>query len=73
MKLVIGVPKSDHNRPLCVRYNVPHGPALIRNFIYKFICRTNESQNMVLCAINRSTCQYESPLRKKWKSLLYTQ
>ena len=73
MKLMIGLPKSDHNRPLCVRYNVPHGPALIRNFIYKFICRTNESQNMVLCAINRSDCQYESPLRKKWKSLLYTQ
>ena len=72
MKLMIGLPKSDHNRPLCVRYNVPHGPALIRNFIYKFICRTNESQNMVLCAINKSVCQFQSPLRKKWKSLLYT-
>ena len=72
MKLMIGVPKSDHNRPLCVKYNVPHGPALIRNFIYKFICRTNESQNMVLCAINKSGCQYHSPTNKKWKSLLYT-
>ena len=27
IKLMIGLPKSDHNRPLCVKYNIPHGPA----------------------------------------------
>ena len=72
MKLMIGLSKSEHNRPLCVRYGIPHGPALLRKLIYKFMCRLNESQNLILCVFNNSACQYESPLRKKWKSLLYT-
>ena len=28
MKLFIGLPKREHNRPQCVQYNIPHGPAL---------------------------------------------
>ena len=72
MKLFIGLPKREHNRPLCVKYDIPHGPALVRNLIYRFMCRLEESQNMLLCVINKSDCIYESPLRKKWKSLLYT-
>ena len=71
MKLFIGFRKYDHNRPLCVKYNIPHGPALVRNLIYRFMCRLQESHNLVLCALNNSDCQYESPLRKKWISLLY--
>ena len=72
MKLFIGFTKSEHNRPLCVKYNIPHGPALIRNFINRFICRLKESQNKLICAINNSDCSIESPLRKKWFSLLHT-
>ena len=71
MKLFIGLPKRVHNRPLCVTYNIPHGPALIRNFIFKFICRLYSSQNILLHVIARSDCLYESPIRKKWRSLLY--
>ena len=71
MKLFIGLPKREHNRPQCVQYNIPHGPALIRNFIYKFICRLYNSQNKLLYIIARSDCLYESQIRKKWRSLLY--
>ena len=71
MKLFIGFRKYDHNRPLCVKYNIPHGPALVRNLIYRFMCRLQESHNLLLCVLNNSDCQYESPLRKKWISLLY--
>ena len=71
MKLFIGLPKREHNRPQCVQYNIPHGPALIRNFIYKFICRLYSSQNNLLYVIARSDCLYESQIRKKWRSLLY--
>ena len=71
MKLFIGLPKWEHNRPQCVQYNIPHGPALIRNFIYKFICRLYNSQNKLLYVIARSDCLYESQIRKKWRSLLY--
>ena len=73
MKLFIGLPKWEHSRPLCVAQDIPYGPALMRNFIYSFICRLNESQNMIIGAINNSDCRYNSPLRKKWNSLLYTQ
>ena len=71
MKLLIGLPKREHNRPVCVSYDIPYGPALLRNLIYRFICRLQESQNMILYTINKSDCQYDSLLRKKWRSLLY--
>ena len=38
MKLFIGLPKREHNRPICVYNEIPYGPAQIRNYIYKFIC-----------------------------------
>ena len=72
MKLFIGLPKREHNRPLCVALDIPYGPALMRNYIYKFICRLDSSENSLLLSINSSDCKYESHLRKKWKSLLYT-
>ena len=71
MKLFIGLPKREHNRPQCVQYNIPHGPALLRNFIYKFICRLYNSQNKILFVIARSDCLQESLIRKKWRTLLY--
>ena len=73
MKLFIGLYKTEHNRPLCVKYDIPHGPALLRNLIYRFICRLMESQNNLLCVINNSDCRLECPLRKKWFSLLHTE
>ena len=72
MKLFIGLPKWEHNRPQCVQHNIPHGPALLRNFIYKFIKRLYGSENKLLYEIARSDCFYESQIRKKWRSLLYT-
>ena len=71
MKLFIGLPKREHNRPLCVTHRIPYGPALIRNYIYKFICRLDRSENKILYTINNSDCKYESHIRNKWKSLLY--
>ena len=69
----MGLPKWEHNRPLCVAQDIPYGPALMRNYIYRFTCRLNESQNMIIGAINNSDCRYNSSLRKRWNSLLYTQ
>ena len=73
MKLFIGLSRRDHNRPQCLQYNILHGPALICNFIYKFICRLFKSQNKILYILARSDCLYESQIRKKWRSLLYGQ
>ena len=71
MKLFIGLPKREHNRPLCVTHRIPYGPALMRNYIYKFLCRLDRSENKILYTINNSDCKYESHIRKKWRSLLY--
>ena len=51
IKLFIGHPKWEHNRPICVHHNIPYGPALIRNYIYRFICRLNESQNVLIVEV----------------------
>ena len=71
MKLFMGLPKWEHNRPLCVEHDITYGPALMRNYIYSFICRLNESQNIIIGAVNNSDCRYDSPLQKRWKTLLY--
>ena len=39
LKISIGVSKCEHTRPICATLNVKYCPALIRNFIYKFISR----------------------------------
>ena len=71
MKLFIGLPKREHNRPLCVNHEIPYGPALMRNYVFKFMCRLERSENSILRTINNSDCKYESNIRNKWKELLY--
>ena len=71
MKLFLGLPKREHNRPLCVLHEIPYGPALMGNLIFKFTRRLDNSENSILYTLNNSDCKYESPIRNKWKSLLY--
>ena len=71
MKLFLGLPKREHNRPLCVLHEIPYGSALMRNLIFKFTRRLDNSENNILYTLNNSDCKYESPMRIKWKSLLY--
>ena len=68
MKLFIGLPKWEHNRPICVEHDIPHGPALMRNYIYKFICRLDESPNIIINALNNSDCKYSSPHERGGKT-----
>ena len=39
LKMFIGVSKCEHTRPICATLNVKYCPALIRNFINKFMYR----------------------------------
>ena len=45
LKIFIGVSKREHTRPICVHLNIKYCPALIRNYIYKFMCRLLKSKN----------------------------
>ena len=62
MRLFIGQPNWKHNTPIRVGHNIPYRPALIRNYVYRFICRLNESHDVTIDAINNSVCKYDSLL-----------
>ena len=71
LKLLIGVNKREHTRPICVSLNVKYCPALIRNLIFKFMNRILLSKNMILKALCNNSCFYRSNLWKHSRELLY--
>ncbi|CAL4180217.1 unnamed protein product, partial [Meganyctiphanes norvegica] len=71
LKLLIGVAKREHTRPICVNLDVPYCPALIRNIVFKFMGRLLKSNNIFIKAICDMDCFYRSCIWKHWRSLLY--
>ena len=72
LKLFIGVPKWEHTRPICVTLNVKYCPALIRNLVYKFMCRLPVAKNIFVRTLCDMSCFYRSSIWKHWRFLLYT-
>ena len=70
LKLLIGVSKFERNSPICAYLNVPTCAAVIRNLIYRFKCRVENSENDILQALI-SGHWYRSCLRSKWRELTY--
>ena len=71
LKLLVGVVKWEHTRPICVDLNIPYCPALIRNIVYKFMGRLIKSSNEYVKAICNMSIYYTSYIWKHWRSLLY--
>ena len=71
LKILIGVSTREANSPICANLNVKSCPALIRNLIFKFMSRLQESDNDIIRAICRSSCYFKSPMWKHWRQLLY--
>ena len=71
LKLLIGVNKREHNRPICVSLNVKFCPALIRNLILKFMNRLLESENGLIKSLCNSNCFYSSTMWRHLRKLLY--
>ena len=69
IKLFIGLSKWEHKWPICVGHDIPYGLVLMKNYPCKFICRLDESPNIIIKAITNSDCKYNSPLRKRWRNL----
>ena len=72
LKLLIGVNKREHTRPICVGLNVKYCPALMRNLIHNFMQRLLTSENIMVKALCGTSLFYISPMWKHWRSLLYT-
>ena len=51
LKLIVGVSKREHTRPICVSLKVVYCPALIRKLIHKFIGRLINSDNDFISAL----------------------
>ena len=71
LKLIIGVSKREHTRPICVSLQVLYCPALIRNLVYRFMGRLISSRNNLIRAICNMSCFYLSDIWKHWRFLLY--
>ena len=72
LKMFLGLSKREHTRPICATLNVKYCPALIRNYIYKFMCRLIMSKNKYIVEICGMSSFYNSKLWKHWRALLYT-
>ena len=72
LKLFLGVSKREHTRPICAYLNVKYCPALIRHYIYKFMCRLLISKNDFIINICGMSCFFKSKMWKHWRALLYT-
>ena len=72
LKLFLGLSKREHTRPICAFLNVKYCPALIRNYIYKFINRLVASSNTFIINIRGMSCFFMSKMWKHWRYLLYT-
>ena len=71
LKILIGVSTREHTSPICANLNIKSCPALIRNLIFKFMTRLNQSENKIIAAICSSSFYYASPMWKHWRQLLY--
>ena len=71
MKMLMSLSKFESTSLVCTVYNVQCCPAIIRNFIYKFICRVEDSVNCILNALTQSALRFSSRIRSHWRKLLF--
>ena len=72
LKMFLGLSKREHTSPICAFLNVRSCPAVIRNFVFRFMVRLRNSSNSILQAILGTSVCYKSSIWKHWRSLLYT-
>ena len=71
LKSFIGVSRREHTSPICVNLNVKTCQAVIRNFVYKFMCRLKLSNNILIKPLCNTTFILNSPMWRHWRSMLY--
>ena len=71
MRLLLRAPRSCSASHMFVSVGVPTCPALLRNLMYKFMCRLVLSDNDVIAAIcnpRRSSVRFTSRLWRHWRT-----
>ena len=69
--LFIGMSKYESTSLLCTLFDVQCCQSVIRNMVYRFMCRLDSSVNCILNDILTSSLRFTSRIRKHWIKLLY--
>ena len=75
MRLLLKAPRSSSASHMFVSVGVPTCSAVLRNVMYRFICRASESVNNIIAVLTnheRSTIKFSSKLWSHWRTCLYT-
>ena len=70
-KMSISMSTYESTSLLCTVFNVLCCQAVIRNLVYRFMCRLQASNNSLVMSIQSSSLVYTSRIRKHWRRLLY--
>ena len=70
-KMSISMSKYESTSLLCTVYYVLCCQAVIRNLVYRFMCRLQTSNNSLVMSIQSSSLVYTTRIRKHWRRLLY--
>jgi len=74
LRILLKCPRWTSASHLFVTNNVPTFHAVLRNFMYRFMCRLTESKNTILTALTNpalSDTRYTSKLWKHWNTHIY--
>ena len=71
LKMNIGLSKFESTSATCAITNTQCCQSVIRNLVYKFVCRLEKSQNTIVKALLSSSIVYSSRVRAHWRGLLY--
>lgn len=70
-KRFVGFSKYESSSMICTVFDIQSCQAIIRNLVYKFMCRVSKSSNSILCCLLSSSLLYSSRIRCSWMSSLY--
>ena len=74
MRMLLRVPRYMSASQMFAYMQVPACQAVIRNLVYKFMCRLDKSENNIINVLvdpTKSVTRYTSDMRKHWHKLLY--
>ena len=72
LKLLLGFTKYVSTGVVCTVFNIPSCAAVVRNLIFRFMCRLQRSGCLFVKEILNCDLAYTSKIRMHWTELLYS-
>ena len=71
IRIFLGLPRFCSVRETCVLHRIPSFGEIIRKLVYSIMSRVKISDNVILSSCVSSDMIYNSPMWKRWQSVLY--